>query len=187
MSAKQWPMEIDRKQIEGDYFNQESERLKFRKLTSEDISSWIEFFSNNKHLKYLGIDLQKEPKNLATDWIQAQLKRYEDNGLGHLAIELKESQELIGMGGILSRELHGKQEYEIAYSLKPNYWGKGYATEIAVQMKKFGQNYINTQRLISIIHVENSESSKVAIKNQMEILFQTEFLGMKVDVYGINT
>lgn len=43
-----------------DYFNQESDRLKYRKLTLEDIPSWVEFFVDNDHLKYLGMDLKKK-------------------------------------------------------------------------------------------------------------------------------
>ncbi|MFT5832731.1 MAG: ribosomal-protein-alanine N-acetyltransferase, partial [Cognaticolwellia sp.] len=37
-----------------DYFNQESERLRFRKLTTDDIPRWLEFFKNNDNLKFLG-------------------------------------------------------------------------------------------------------------------------------------
>lgn len=169
-----------------DYFNQESERLKYRKLTKEDIPSWIEFFINNKRLKYLGMDLQKSKEALAEEWIKAQLNRYENQGLGHLAIELKDSGNFIGMGGILPRELNGFNEYEIAYSLKPKYWGNGYATEIAKTMREFGSKNINTSRFISIIAVENIDSAKVACKNGMNVLFKTEYLGMNVDVYGIN-
>ena len=169
-----------------DYFNQESERLKYRKLTKEDIPSWIEFFIKNDRLKYLGMDLQKSKETLAEEWILAQLTRYENQGLGHLAVEIRDSGDFIGMGGILPRELNGNNEYEIAYSLKPKYWGNGYATEIAKTMREFGSKNINTNRLISIIDVENFDSAKVACKNGMNVLFKTEYLGMNVDVYGIN-
>ena len=167
------------------YFNQESERLRYRKLTEKDIPSWIEFFIHNDRLKYLGMDLQKSKETLAEDWIRAQLTRYEKQGFGHLAVELKGSDEFIGMGGILPRELHGKKEYEIAYSLKPKFWGRGYATEIARKMKDFGSKKIDTNRFISIIDVANVESANVAKKNGMQILFNTEYLGMKVNVFGI--
>ena len=40
-----------------DYFNQQSERLVFRKLTKEDVPSWTEFFENNEFLGFLGIDV----------------------------------------------------------------------------------------------------------------------------------
>lgn len=168
-----------------DYFNQNSERLKYRKLTEEDISSWVEFFIDNDRLQYLGIDLQKSKEILAEEWIKAQLIRYKNQGLGHLAVELKKSGNFIGMGGILPRELNGNKEYEIAYSLKPNYWGNGYATEIAKTMREFGSKIIDTDRFISIIDVANVESANVAKKNGMTVLFNTEYLGMKVNVFGI--
>lgn len=167
------------------YFNLQSERLRFRKLTEEDIPSWVEFFIDNNRLQYLGIDLLKSKETLAEDWIKAQLSRYEKQGLGHLAVELKRNGDFIGMGGILPRELNGKKEYEIAYSLKPYYWGNGYATEIARTMRDFGSKKIDTNRFISIIDVANTESANVAKKNGMRVLFNTEYLGMKVDVFGI--
>ena len=154
-------------------------------LTEKDIHSWIEIFNDNNRLKYLGMDLHKSKETLAEEWIKAQLNRYENQGLGHLAVELKENGNFIGMGGILPRELNGIKEYEIAYSLKPNYWGNGYATEIARKMRKFGSENIDTNRFISIIDVDNVESANVAKKNGMNVLFNTEYLGMNVDVFGI--
>lgn len=45
------------------YFNQESDRLVYRKLTIGDVGSWSEFFADNDRLSYLGIDLSKMPAN----------------------------------------------------------------------------------------------------------------------------
>ena len=168
-----------------DYFKQQSNRLTFRKLTEDDIPSWIEFFENNDRLHYLGMDLQKSKESLAEDWVKAQLIRYKKQGLGHLAVELKDSGDFIGMGGILPRELNGKKEYEIAYSLKPKFWAHGYATEIARTMRDFGSKIIDTDRFISIIDVSNVASANVARKNGMDILFKTEYLGMMVNIFGI--
>lgn len=168
------------------YFDQESDRLRFRKLTVEDIPSWVEFFVGNDRLQYLGMDLQKSKEILAKEWIEGQFPRYENQGLGHLAAELKDSGDFIGMGGVIPRELEGKNEYEIAYSLKLKYWGKGYGTEIATTMKKYGLKNVAANRFISIIDVGNIASAKVAQKNGMHVIFKTTYLGMEVDVYGIN-
>jgi len=167
------------------YFSQESKRLKFRKLTIEDIPSWVEFFEDNDSLHFLGMDLSKDKKELATEWINAQITRYEKQGFGHLAVEIKETNEFIGMGGILSRILKDKEEYEIAYSLKPKHWRKGYATEIATQIKEYGLKNIETDRFISIIDKRNIQSANVAKKNGMKVLFETEYLGMEVAVFGV--
>lgn len=168
-----------------DYFNQQSERLIYRKLNEHDIPSWVEFFIDNDSLDYLGMDLNHSNEFLAEEWIQFQLKRYENQGMGHLAIELKETGEFIGMGGIIPRELDGKNEFEIAYSIKPRFWGYGYATELAKTLRAYGMKNTTAKRFISIIDVRNKRSAKVAIKNGMKVLFKTEYLGMNVDVYGV--
>lgn len=167
------------------YFDQQTERLKFRKLNKDDIPAWSRFFVNNDRLNFLGIDLSKKPETQATEWIEKQLERYENDGLGHLAVELKATNEFIGVGGIIPRQLENNNEFEIAYSLIPQFWKKGYATELAKKMKDFGFQNIKTERFVSIINKDNSDSIKVAIKNGMEMLFETKYLGMDVQVYGI--
>jgi len=81
--------------------------------------------------------------------------------------------------------LNEKNEYEIAYSLKPKYWGKGYATEIAKTMIEYGFSSKLSERFISIIALENLNSSKVAIKNGMKLEYNTDYLNMMVNVFSV--
>lgn len=167
-----------------EYFNQETERVILRKLTRSDVEKWTGFFVDNQMLKYVGIDMSKSPSTLATDWISKQLERYENQGLGHLAAIEKKSGEFIGVSGIIPREVDGKAEMEISYSLKQEFWGKGFATEISTQLKKFGlENNISNQ-FVSIIDKENTASINVAIKNGMKVLSETKYLGMDVFILG---
>ncbi len=167
-----------------EYFNQETERVILRKLTMSDVEKWTGFFVDNQMLKYVGIDMSKSPSTLATDWISKQLERYENQGLGHLAAIEKNSGEFIGVSGIIPREVDGKAEMEISYSLKQEFWGKGFATEISTQLKKFGlENNISNQ-FVSIIDKENTASINVAIKNGMKVLSETKYLGMDVFILG---
>ena len=167
-----------------DYFNQESERLIFRKVTLEDIPAWLTFFPNNDRLDFLGIDVSKPHEVIASEWINMQLHRYATQGLGSLAVIEKSSGDFIGLVGIVPREIDDLIEYEIAYSLIPTYWGKGYATEAARQMKQFGYAAEIAPYFISIIHKSNNDSIHVAKKNGMHILRETHYLGMDVYVYG---
>ncbi|MFT5168694.1 MAG: ribosomal-protein-alanine N-acetyltransferase [Saprospiraceae bacterium] len=167
------------------YFKQETDRLIFRKVVEEDIQHWVKFFENNNLLRFMGIDLSKGKDILARDWILKQLERYETQGLGHLSVIEKESGSLIGMGGILPRTIGDREEYEIAYSLIPAYWGKGYGTEIAIQIKEFGFANKISGRFISIIDKQNTASINVAKKNGMKVLKETEYLGMQVYVFGM--
>lgn len=166
------------------YFNQETPRLLFRKLNMDDIPSWIEFFENNDSLYFVGVDLSKSPAELSEAWITKQLNRYQEQGLGMLAVIEKESGELVGLTGIIPRELEGKSYFEIGYSYKPIHWGKGFATEAAQQMRKFGFETGISDQFISMIDVENYASQAVARKNNMEILFNSTYEGMEVFIFG---
>lgn len=167
-----------------EYFTQTSERLVYRALMEHDVEGWVAFFENNDRLRFFGMDLSKSNMTLSKEWIDKQLERYANEGLGLLAVEEKLSGEFIGMGGILYRNFDGIDRFEIAYSLKPAYWKKGFGTEIAKQMHLFGKTHGISDKFISIIAKENTDSIHVAEKNGMHILKETVFLGMDVFVYG---
>lgn len=167
-----------------DYFNQETERLTLRALTESDIPKWREFFNNNNRLHFLGLDLTKSKDLLAEEWIKFQLKRYQDDELGLLIAETKSSGEVIGMVGIIPRELNGALYDEIAYSIMPSHWGNGFATELAEQIKWFGERYKINDQFISIIHKDNHESLNVAKKLGMTEKEITTFRGMPVIIYS---
>jgi [ribosomal protein S5]-alanine N-acetyltransferase len=168
---------------EMNYFQQVSERLIFRKLTHADIPTWQSFFVGNDRLVFLGIDATQSHKVLAKEWIDRQLQRYAEEGTGLLAVIEKSSGELIGMCGILKREIEEELEYEIAYSFLPKFWKKGYATEAAKQMKKFGAETELSNRFISIIHKDNTDSIAVAQRNGMQPVQATPFHGNGSDYF----
>lgn len=174
--------------INSNYFHQESERFYFRKMDMTNKSAWSHFFINNDRLRFLAIDPEsKSSEELAEIWIQRQLNRYEEFGLGQLAAFAKENNELIGVAGILPKTIEGALVHEVAYSLLPKHWGKGYATEMAQQMKQFGFQQLKLKSMISIIHIENTDSAKVAIKNGMTIWKNTTYLDMDVHIYKIKS
>ena len=100
------------------YFDQESERLSFRKLTLKDVPIWAEFFENNDSLHFVGVkNTDNDILKLSEHWVKKQLKRYEDE-YGLLAAINKQSNQLIGMTGILPRNINGKKEYEVAAAVE---------------------------------------------------------------------
>lgn len=168
------------------YYNQTSDRLKFVAIEEDHARDWVAFFEGNDRLHLMGIDAGRPNLELAKEWIDVQLVRYKEKAFGHLIALNKDTDEVIGMGGIIPRTIKGLTEYEIAYSIVPAYWGKGYATEIATQMKKFATlNHIH-HRMISQIHPENTASINVALKNGMKKLFDDVYRGIPVEVYGVD-
>jgi len=152
-------------------------------MTKDDTQDWMDFFVDNPLEIYVGVDVSLPTKTKATDWIDLQLKRYATNDFGHLAAIEKQSEQLIGVGGLIKREVNSREELEIAYSIIPKFWGNGYATEISKQMKKYAIENRLSKSLISIISVENFASKNVAEKNVMENSETTIYKGMNVDIF----
>ena len=167
-----------------DYYSQETERLLLRKLTENDIDAWAEFFVDNPNTRFVAVDDSLDKLTLSKKWISKQLERYANNQFGLLVGIEKATGSFIGLGGILTRDFNDKDEFEIAYSILPKYWGKGFATEMAVQMKAFGKQNNVSDKFISIIHEENVGSMNVATKNGMTNLYETTFYEMPVFVFG---
>ena len=145
----------------------ESERLKYRPLTRDDISLWTEFTSDPVSLKYFE-NLKGTPEEIAEFWIIKQLKRYEDQEYGMCALISKDTEEFIGQAGLLKKLVDGQWEVEIGYSLLRKYTGKGYATEAANHLKAYGFRNNFADSIISLIHVDNLPSQEVAKRNGMK-------------------
>jgi ribosomal-protein-alanine N-acetyltransferase len=171
------------------YYQHETERLFLHRLQKSEIADWAVFFDNNPNLPYLGLISSNETKDYTNldwskKWIGIQFERYQQTGYGLLAVISKETGELIGQAGILQKEIENKTEHEIAYSLLPNEWGKGYASEMSSVLVDYAIEHQINSRIISIIHIDNIASQNVARKNKMAILFKSRYAEMDVYIYG---
>lgn len=165
---------------------QETERLKFRLLNSEDFDDCIELFKDIEVCRFLGVDKIETPEERCRLWIEMTFERYKNDLGGQNILVEKNTNKIIGQCGLLVREIEGKQEIEIAYSILPEYRKKGFAAESTEKCKNFAFENKFSKSLISIIHTENSNSEKVAKKNGMKKNKNTEFKGMPVNIYRID-
>jgi len=161
----------------------ESERLRYRLLTMSDLPIWERFILNPSSTSYFP-DLMKGDASKAKIWVEKQLERYEENRFGLFAIEIKETQTFIGQCGLLSQLINDKNYLEVGYHLLEEYTGKGYAIEAAKHFKNIAKDNAYAQNLISIIHVANAPSIKVAHKNGMKPIERVDYFGMDAQIYG---
>lgn len=168
------------------YYNLFTDRLLFVPLKEKHIDVWANFFVDNPTERFLGFEgSTKTPFEKAELWINKQIERRTNNEFGQLAIIEKKSGQFIGLGGIISRNINNKQEFEITYSILKNYWGIGYATELAIFFRDFMFIEKNCFSVISIIHVDNEASINVARKNGMSVSSETTFMDMPVYIFRI--
>jgi [ribosomal protein S5]-alanine N-acetyltransferase len=165
---------------------QETERLKFKLLNSEDFDVWIELFENIEVCRFLGVDKIKTPEERCKLWFEMTYERYKNDLGGANVLFDKITHKIIGQSGLIVREIEGKQEIEIAYSILPEYRNKGFASESTKKCKDFAFENNFSKSLISIINTENINSEKVAKSNGMRNDKTIEYNGMLVNIYRID-
>ena len=164
----------------------ETDRLEFRLLEEVDFETWLPLFYEKDVGRFLGLDTSMTPKELCQKWFDKVFNRY-DNDLGGLNVLIdKKTGKFIGQCGLLVQTVEDETYLEIGYSILPEYWGMGYATEAAIRVKNeaFERNYSDV--IISIVHIENEGSATVARRNGMTVLKSIDdYLGMPINMFGI--
>ena len=165
--------------------HQQTERLYFRKVVPEDFDTWLPFFHNPESTQFWE-GLPQNPVEACRQQFDRTFERYEKNLGGMNALILKENNSLIGLCGLLVQEVDEKTELEIGYSVLPAYWRKGFAFEAAYQCKSYAKEKVFTDSLISIIHIDNIPSQKVALKNGMTLDTTTTYKNNPVHIFRVS-
>ncbi len=166
--------------------NQETQRLKFRKLEHSDFDIWIELFEDDLTSKLLGMSEFKTAKERCEKWFEWTFYRYDNNLGGQNILINKENNQIIGQSGLLVREVDAEFEIEIAYSILPQFRMKGFAYEAAKKCRDFAFENNVHERLVSIIIPENENSKKVALKNGMKLNRTINFHGKEMELFQIS-
>lgn len=98
----------------------------------------------------------------------------------------KSNREFVGQCGLLVHTIQGIEELEVGYSLMPKYRGQGYALEAATMCRDYAFEHKLSNSLISIIHIDNKESEKVAIRNGMTLDKTTTYNNSRVNIFRID-
>ena len=136
----------------------ETDRLLLRQWQPEDLAPWIAMNQDPEVRKYFGSLLTAEESTLALNRYREKLETSE---FGLWAVEVKERNEFIGFIGISEQDVSNAISpfKEIGWRLKQDAWGKGFATEGAREVLKYGHTLFPT--IYSMTAKVNKPSIKV--------------------------
>ncbi len=139
----------------------ETERLILRRQQATDIAPLVDLWADPEVTRYLG-----GPRD--RDWLQSVFEETAQDPYAERydlwpVIE-KETDQVVGHCGLLDKEVEGRTEIELNYILVSSAWGKGYATEMGLALKRYAFEGMRIDRLIALIEPENVASERVAVK-----------------------
>lgn len=142
----------------------ETERLFLREITQNDFNDLCKILQDDDVMyAYEGSFSDEEVQQ----WLDKQLFRYENDGMGLWAVILKENNEMIGQCGLTIQHIPQGDVIETGYLFQKKYWHKGYATEAAKACNKYAFKKFGADEVFSIIRDTNTASQNVAIRNGM--------------------
>ena len=160
----------------------ETERLRMRPITRDDLPWLIEMRSPEPVNRYLGGTRMQNPEALAKR-LEFYVECHEQFGFGCCVMELKESGEAIGSGGLQPLEDTG--EIEVGYNLSKKYWRQGYGEECARGWIKYGFETLGLEKIAAVADPANTGSWRIMEKCGMAYIDTEEHYGFPCVVYAI--
>lgn len=136
-----------------------TERLILRAWLPRDVEPYAKMAADPCMSRYTG-----SPASEAAVWRMTafQLGHWALNGFGMWIAEERSSGEFLGRVGLYWEP--GWPGVEVAWTIRRDRWDQGFATEGGAAALVYGFVTVNADRIVSIIHPDNSASSRVAEK-----------------------
>ena len=160
----------------------QTDRLILRRLRESDFDAYAEMCADPEVMRYLG-DGQPLTRPLAWRNLAMMVGHWSLRGYGLWAVEERSSGVLVGRIGFWNPE--GWPGFELGWTLRRSFWGRGYATEAARAALEFAFTRLGQARVISLIHPQNAASIRVALRLGERLVDSTEVLGKPAMVYRI--
>jgi len=144
----------------------ETERLALREIQQSDFPALCAILQDAEVMYAYGRGFDDAETRA---WLDKQLQRYRETGVGLWAAILKESGEMIGLCGPIVQDCDGEQVLEIGYFLRKSHWHRGYAIEAAAACKRYAFDVLGAGEVCSIIREDNLASQSVAKRNGMTV------------------
>lgn len=141
----------------------ETQRLFIGQYRLSDVENYFRLKSCAKVWEYSTFIPYREAKQ-AEDELRQIIDAKSYDWLGFLPIYEKETSKYIGEAGIIDCNWNANR-CEIGYNLLPEYWGKGYATEVTSFFVKNAFEVQKFERIEALVIQENIASCRVLEKN----------------------
>lgn len=137
-------------------------RLLVNHFSEQDAPFVLQILNTPGWLQFIG-DRNVKTVEAAEQYIKEKfMGGYQKFGFGMYAVRLRETNETIGMCGLVKRD--HLEHADIGYAFMPEYGGKGYALEAAAAVLQYANNTLGLNPLLAIVTPDNVSSIKLLEK-----------------------
>lgn len=140
----------------------ETERLLLRKISTDDAEFMLQLLNEPSFIQNIGDRGVRTLEDANAYIVNGPAASYSRNGFGLYLVLLKETNEPIGICGLVKRV--GLDDVDIGYAFLPKFWSKGFAFESARAVKDYAKNVVGLRRIVAITDPANAGSIRVVEK-----------------------
>ena len=147
----------------------------------EDLDVFYRLNGDEKIVRYI-----RAPKSYweCRGFLEQIIGSYKDRPVNwRVALVSLETNQVIGSFAIMP--VAGTGDTQLGYSLLPEHWGKGYATEIAVAGARYAFVELGLDSIVAITEVANAASQHVLLKSGFVLEKEYEEMGKMLRRYRL--
>jgi RimJ/RimL family protein N-acetyltransferase len=139
-----------------------TERLVLRHLTEDDAAFILELLNSPGFIENIGDRGVRDLDGARKYVSEGPAESYRRNGFGLWLTALRETDEPVGICGLVKRD--GLEDTDIGYAFLPAFWGRGYAVEAARAVLDHAREVIGLPKVVAITKPDNVGSIAVLEK-----------------------
>lgn len=160
-----------------------TERMICERMRPEHAAELAAHLRDPRVARWLSITGQPPTELEVIEGLAAKVAHWDRHGFGLWVLRDRATGEMVGRGGLQHTFVAGMQEIELAWSMAPERWGEGLATELARASMSAGFNELHLPQLVALTLPHNIASRRVMEKAGMTHAGDVEHVGMRHVVY----
>ena len=158
-------------------------RLALRRFRADDVDEVYRLDRDPRVMRYIGDGSVRTREEVALSLARARAYYRNYPGLGVWAADERASRRFIGW--FCLKYMPNTADVEVGYRLLPEAWGKGYATEGASALVRYGFETLGLYLIIGVTHPGNAASQRVLRKAGLHAAGTTRYWEREVRLFAV--
>lgn len=141
-------------------FSPDTERLVLRPPQDSDLEAMFEIQADPTVNRFNAAAMLST-REAAQELLQCWQRHWQTEGFGYWAIALRtQPEQVLGFGGLMSKRIDGQQGLSLYFRFRPQAWGQGYASEMALAALALAFEHLRAPAVLALVQPANMPSRK---------------------------